>query len=168
VPVYQREFFDVFWPAYAATFTEKNIISAWKKAGVEPRDPSGILDSVREPKHSNRPGSATSAHSTVSIHVFREVRRQLKHVTSGLDDSVAAMVGEFLQRYQFELAITEHERDCYKRALISQKAKAKPGQSLANKAFKEMFGKTHLWDEEMMALRNQLCKQNLIKKCRGA
>jgi hypothetical protein len=52
----KREFFDVFWAAYAATFTEKNIISVWKKAGVEPRDPSGILDSVREPKHSNRPG----------------------------------------------------------------------------------------------------------------
>jgi hypothetical protein len=67
---------------------------------------------------------------------------------------VAAMIGEFLQRYQFELAIIEHERDCYKRALITQKAKSKPGQLLANKAFKEMFRKTHLWDEEKMALRN--------------
>jgi hypothetical protein len=71
------------------------------------------------------------------------------------------MVGEFLRRYQVELATTEHERDCYKRALITQKAKAKPGQSLANKAFKEMFGKTRLWDEGKMALLNQFMQAEL-------
>jgi hypothetical protein len=48
--------------------------------------------------------------------------------------------------------------------LITQKAKAKPEQSLANKAFKEMFGRTRLWDEEKMALRNQFMQAELDKK----
>lgn len=154
--VSKSDFFDIFWPSYTETFTEKNILSAFKRAGINPRGPAEILSKVKSTQHDSRPGSARSTQSTVSIHAFREVRKQLKHVTSGLDDRSAAMVGEFLQKYQFELAIVEHQRDSWKRAFETQKSKQKPSQPLANKQFKEEYGDTHLWDEEKMALRNAL------------
>lgn len=34
----KREFFQVFWPSYIQSFTTKNILSAWEKAGIFPRD----------------------------------------------------------------------------------------------------------------------------------
>ncbi len=154
----------MFWPAYVEIFTEKNTLRAWRKADIEPRDSEGILSQVNQPKHNSRPGTATSAQSAVSIHSFREIRRRLNDVTSDLDNASATLVADFLQKYQFELAVVEHERDCYKRALATQKSKDKPGQPSLSKDIKELFGDTRLWDDEKMALRNRLMQEAINKK----
>lgn len=40
----KRDFFGLFWPAYEAAFTPDNIQSGWKKTGLQPFDPSQVID----------------------------------------------------------------------------------------------------------------------------
>ncbi|KAF1988819.1 DDE-domain-containing protein [Aulographum hederae CBS 113979] len=39
----KRDFFRVFWPAYIRAFSERNILSGWRKVGLLPFDPQEVL-----------------------------------------------------------------------------------------------------------------------------
>jgi hypothetical protein len=43
-PVKKANFFSLFWDAWVASFTEKNIFSSFKATGVHPFNPDVILD----------------------------------------------------------------------------------------------------------------------------
>jgi hypothetical protein len=115
----KRDFYQVCLPVYLQSFTLPNILSAWQKAGIFPRDAS-IITSVIRP--SSRPSTAYSGLSTLLIHAYSRVRRRVRFVldSSGIDDHTATLVKEFINGYQAALAIAEHERDGFKLATITE------------------------------------------------
>jgi hypothetical protein len=46
----KRNFFTSFWKAWTKTFTEKNVLSGWRKTGLFPFDPEVVLATVRSTK----------------------------------------------------------------------------------------------------------------------
>ena len=40
----KRAFFGLFWPAFQKAFTEDNILSEWRKIGLQPFNPVLVLD----------------------------------------------------------------------------------------------------------------------------
>jgi len=47
ISVSKREFFGLFFPAWERAFTEKNIQSAWAKAGLFPWNPDRVLEPLK-------------------------------------------------------------------------------------------------------------------------
>jgi hypothetical protein len=45
----KRDFFGLFFPAWHEAFTENNVVSSWRKAGLLPLDPNMVLSQVRSP-----------------------------------------------------------------------------------------------------------------------
>lgn len=43
----------MFFPAWHEAFTEKNVASSWRKAGLFPFDPDVVLSQVRDPKQAS-------------------------------------------------------------------------------------------------------------------
>lgn len=151
----KREFFHIFWPSYVQSFTAKNILSAWEKSGLFPRDAAKIVNVVDQPANTSRPGTAHSGSSTVSIHAYIRVRKRVRFALRGISDEAACMVGEFLDGYQVALAIAEHERDCYKRAAETEKARRQRSKPLATKEFEGKHGKVLVWTPQYMVLKEE-------------
>jgi len=42
----KRYFYEIFWPSWQRALTEKNIKSGWRKAGINPFDPSVVLNQL--------------------------------------------------------------------------------------------------------------------------
>ena len=151
----KREFFQVFWPSYIQSFTTKNILSAWEKAGIFPRDAAKIVNVVKHPQHGSRPSTAHSGSSIVSIHAYIRVRKRVRFALRGISDEMAGMVGEFLDAYQTELAIVEHERDCYKRAAETEIARRQRSKPLATAEFKKKHGNVNVWTPSWMVIKDE-------------
>ena len=148
----KREFFSVFWPAFLQSFTEKNILSAWEKSGIWPRDPARVVNVVEYTTNS-RPSTSQSATSTVSIHAYIRVRKRVRFALHGISDEMACMVADMFDKYQAALSIAEHERDCYKRAAVTEKSRRARSKPAADTAFIEKHGVRNVWDQEWMQLR---------------
>lgn len=155
----KREFFTVFWPAYLQSFTKENILSAWAKSGIHPQDASRVVKVIDPSTNDSRPATAHSGSSTVSVHAYFEVKKQLRVVLRGIDDHTASLVGEFLEKYQVALSIAEHERDCLKRALNTEQNKQQRSKPLATAAFIEEHGNVMVWDPQKIVLRQAFDKQ---------
>jgi hypothetical protein len=150
----KREFFSVFWPAYLQSFTTKNIQSAWKKSGIWPRDSAKVV-SILEPSQTSRPSTSHSGTSVVSIHAYIRARKKVRFALEGISDEMASMVGDMFEKYQFALAIAEHERDCYQRATVTEKARRQRSKPLANMAFIEKHGNRMVWDPYWMEIKEE-------------
>lgn len=151
----KRDFYQVFLPAYLQSFTSSNILNAWKKAGIWPRDAAAIVSTIRPP---SRPSTAHSGSSTVSIHAYLRVRRRVRFVldAAGIDDHIASMVKEFIDGYQTALSIAEHERDGFKLAVITEQKKRQRSKPLADAAFIEKHGKVLVWTPGKMKQKREL------------
>lgn len=146
----KREFFQVFWPAYLQSFTNKNISSAWEKSGIWPRDAGKIVKVVSP---DSRPSTSHSTTSIVSIHAYSRVRKKVRFAMAGISDDMASMVADLFSEYQFALAIAEHERDCYKRAAVTEKARRQRSKPYANTEFVKEHGKCMVWNPHWMEVK---------------
>jgi hypothetical protein len=134
----KRHFFEVFWPAHLQSFTSSNILSAWSKSGIWPMDASKITKIFKPPQ--DRPSTATSDLSTMSIHAYRRVKAELRTAMSGMDNGLSILIGDWLEKYQTALSIAEHERDCYARAALTEIDRRKRSKPLALNTFKKEHG----------------------------
>jgi hypothetical protein len=151
----KREFFTVFWPAFLQSFTEKNINSAWAKAGIFPRNAESIVQVVDQPTQGSRPSTSHSGTSVVSIHHYIRVRKKVRFALSGISDEMATMVSDMFEKYMFALSMAEHERDGYKLAAATEKNRRQRSKPAADATFIEKYGTVHVWDEEWYQLREE-------------
>ncbi len=142
----KREFFQVFWPAYVQSFTTKNILSAWEKSGIFPRNAARIVNVVDQPDQSSRPSTSYSGSSTVSIHAYIKIIKKVRFQLAGTDDDILSSICDLFRDYQSTLSIAEHERDGYKRAVVTEKARRARSKPLINAGFIEKYGESHIMD----------------------
>jgi hypothetical protein len=159
----KREFFQVFWPSYLQSFTTKNVLSAWEKSGIWPRDSDKIVRVVK-PSQGSRPSTSHSTTSIVSIHAYIRVRKKVRFAMAGISDEMASMVSDLFAEYQFALAIAEHERDCYKRAVTTEKARRQRSKPYANTEFVEEHGKRLVWNPHWMEVKAEFEAAQAAKK----
>lgn len=71
----KRSFWSVFLPAWKQAFTPKNIESAFRKTGIWPYDPSGVLGTITKPQAVETSGSPKTPMSSRAV---RRAHRQYK------------------------------------------------------------------------------------------
>ena len=103
----KREFYGLFRAAWRRVFTETNILSGWRKTGLQPLDPDLILNQVK-PAAFEWPGTSGSALSTSTIYSasnIRQVRRLVKHVSGVEPSRDAVKLGDLVEKMAAENSI---------------------------------------------------------------
>jgi DDE superfamily endonuclease len=122
----QRDFFGLFWPAFAEAFTKHNIESGWAKTGLAPFSPGVVLDQLKAP--SSRPSSASSeASSTLSASDWKKMRHLIRTETA------TVLNEKLLQGYErvaAENAILKHQLAQANEKIAIQKKRAPRGKPL--------------------------------------
>ena len=96
----KREFYSLFRAAWRYTFTETNILSGWRKTGLQPLDPDLILNQVK-PAAPKRPSTSGSALSTSTIYLalnIYQVRRLIKYISDIKPLYNAAKLGNLVEK----------------------------------------------------------------------
>jgi hypothetical protein len=118
----KRNFWRIFFPAFKAAFTQKNIESSWQAVGLVPFDPEVILRRFQVPE---RPSSSGSNASALSASDWRKVRAILEEI---VDEAFQVEQREVLHavcKLSAEAAILRHENKGLREALVQEKKKRK-------------------------------------------
>ena len=79
----KRDFFTIFWVAFTKAFSKKNILSAFKKTGLQPREYNHVVKVVtRRPPEEDEHSSGSSVLSSFEVRVVRKL------IKSVVDQSV--------------------------------------------------------------------------------
>jgi hypothetical protein len=141
--VSKREFYKMFKAAYDQAFTEKNILSGWKRTGLSPFDPSLVLNQLstrpQPPEQAQSRPVSSSAESQSSL-TGADWKKMNSIIREAVGESVLGPQGRELARIyqetQTELAIYKARCQGLELALQAEKRKKKPRQGL----FKELRG----------------------------
>lgn len=131
----KREFYGLFKSAFISAFTEKNITSAWMKAGLLPFAPDIVLAQVRvnqdkeNPRPSTRDSQASTA-SSYSANNMRKVRQLCKKVVGPDPTRDAQTLTDFIQKMATENAILRAEVQGHKMAADVERKRRKRGKPL--------------------------------------
>ena len=83
VSMSKRAFWSVFWPAWNEAFTEKNILSGFKKTGIWPYNPSPMLSTISKPLPATThtpPGLKTP----LTSRAIRRIQRQYSYAPTSV------------------------------------------------------------------------------------
>ena len=63
---------------------------------------------------------------------------------TGITDEAAYIVSDLFDKYMAALSITEHKRDCYKRAAVTEKSRRARSKPTTDTAFIEKYGQRNI------------------------
>ena len=124
----KRDFFAIFWPAFLKAFSEKNILSAFKKAGLQPKEYDHIIKAItRQPLEEVEHSSGSSILSNLEVRVVRRfietvVDKKVNKKTRKLVNTVEALTA------QNELL--KHENNNLRSTIIEEKNQRARGKGL--------------------------------------
>jgi hypothetical protein len=140
----KRDFFRLFNKAWQTTFTPKLIASAFKSTGIEPLDPSVILNKFNQ-KQVDRPSSAESTQLVLSITDWRAIRALLAEVVDSMDDRRTRTLGNSIQKLIVQTQLLSAEVDGLRGALANEKKRRQRGKPLQLAAPTENQGGAIFW-----------------------
>jgi hypothetical protein len=123
LPIGKREFYSLFRPAFEDAFTEKNVVSAWSKAGLFPFDPEVVLGQIRcqQEEESLSSDSGEEEHGNEAIPLDLSWRATREAVNKAVVTSGTGPIHDLIEALKARLSIAEHElrgmRESYKHAL---------------------------------------------------
>lgn len=133
----RRDFFRLFFPAWHEAFTEKNVASSWRKAGLFPFDPDVVLSQVRGPKQAslcqsiaNRQLSSSPPICFDSPSVKRRLRKMISRAVDKKTKKWMAQLTEEVLSTRAELMLARIEKRRSTEALHQEKKRKKKGKKL--------------------------------------
>jgi len=135
----KRDFWSLFWPAYQAAFTEKNIESGWKRTGLLPFDPDVVLSEL-EDKDTIMAEPTEDAETSVALDKpsARELRRLAAKVvgksTKTLDIEARKLINT-MESLQAQVELLQHENKGLREAIRLEKNRRQRGKPLKNVLF---------------------------------
>jgi hypothetical protein len=127
----KRNFFYIFWPAFQSAFSEKNVLNAWKKAGLQPFDPQSILQQVEVSSKTtsvSRPNTSSTSSSVTPD--YRKIRALIIDATSAvLNEKLDKVILKYHQ-LQCQNELLEAENNDLKKAFYHEKKKRRRGKPL--------------------------------------
>lgn len=137
LPVTKRLFFRFFWAAFQKAFTEKNIKSAWKKAGIWPWDPDSVLaplklanDDITSDADSESSEPTSRQDNKIPLDLpWRETRK-------AIDNAIPQQTYNLVERLKAENSILQHRVTAFESVFIHHERSKRRGNNMFNK--KEM------------------------------
>jgi ribosomal protein L25 (general stress protein Ctc) len=133
----KRDFFRLFFPAWHEAFTEKNVTSSWRKAGLFPFDPDVVLSQVRVPKQAslcqsvaNRELSSSPPTCFDSPSVNRRLRKMISRAVDKKTKKWMTQLTEEVLSTGSELTLARIEKRRATEALHQEKKRRKKGKKL--------------------------------------
>jgi hypothetical protein len=135
----KRDFWTLFWPAYQAAFTAKNIGSGWKCTGLLPFDPEVVLSEIRLPA-SIAPMPADDVDTSLALE--RPTARQIRQLTTkvvgkmhqNLDIGARKLVNT-IESLQAQVEILQHENKGLRQTIHLEKTRRQRGKPLKHILF---------------------------------
>jgi hypothetical protein len=133
----KKDFFGLFFPAWHEAFTEKNVVSSWRKAGLFPFDPNVVLSQVRGPKQvslcqsiANRQFSSSPPICFDSPSVNRRLRKMISRAVDKKSQKWMTQLTEEALSTRAELTLARIEQRQANEALHQDKKRRKKGKKL--------------------------------------
>ena len=130
VPVTKADFFSLFWDAWMASFTAKNIFSSFKSTGVHPFDPDVILNRFID-NSSDTSSNTSSVTPIYSGDTWIKLDTVAKRALAGALEKDASVVRQSLHYMAIQNTLLRAENDGLLDALTVKKQRKKQGKSLA-------------------------------------
>ncbi|KAF2419676.1 hypothetical protein EJ08DRAFT_705968, partial [Tothia fuscella] len=156
VKMLKREFYSLFKRAFESSFTEKNILSAWIQAGLQPFDPQVVLSRIRTT--AKRPSTGTSKSSASSIfnpQNTQKVRQLIKRVNNNQPSRDVQMLSDAFITLATNNACLTTKVEGLTRAVNTAKQRQKKGIPVLptlllqpNEGKSQFWSPTKLKDEE--------------------
>jgi len=135
----KRDFWTLFWPAYQAAFTAKNIGSGWKCTGLLPFDPEVVLSEIRLPA-SIAPMPADDVDTSLALE--KPTARQIRQLTTkvvgkmhqNLDIGARKLVNT-IESLQAQVEILQHENKGLRQTIHLEKTRRQRGKPLKHILF---------------------------------
>ncbi len=136
----QKDFFNLFWPAFERAFTKKNVLVAWLKTGLSPFN-SKIVLSQLDKYEPPRPQSSSSAGSVLSASDWRKFRTILR---TEVNMAINTKVLKGMEQLHAENELLKFENTSLKETIKLQGKKGIRGKPLweqirADQEFKTLF-----------------------------
>ena len=112
----KRNFFAVFWPAFLKAFSIKNILSAFKKAGLQPKEYNYVIKAV-----TRQPLEETEHSSSPSVLLTFEVRAVRKLLKSVVEQKVTKKTRK-LRRYRHKMSFLSMRTITFKVLLLRRRS----------------------------------------------
>jgi ribosomal protein L25 (general stress protein Ctc) len=133
----KRDFFRLFFLAWHKEFTEKNVVSSWRKAGLFSFDPDVVLSQVRGPKQvslcqsiANRQLSSSPPICFDSPSVNRRLRKMISRAVDKKTKKWMTQLTEEVLSTRAELTLARIEKRRATEALYQEKKRRKKGKKL--------------------------------------
>jgi hypothetical protein len=133
----KRDFFNCFYPAWRAAFTDKNIASSWSRAGLFPFDPATVLDKLKPsnhkepmPKGPNKRLSSSPSAYLDSPSGMRRLRTFVNKIVDRKTKKVIKRLSDDLQKSRAEATLEKAGRQQALQALRHERTKRKRGKKL--------------------------------------
>lgn len=140
-------FYSIFKDAWNASFTEKNIQSAWKKSGIFPLDPDMVISKItRTQKKPSEEPKLFPATPTNAVGLRQLQRKFIESPTP----VKTTLLFETLEELITKVSILKLENEGLQNALVLQKKKNKKSKRL-NLVGEETFG-AECWSPNKVAL----------------
>jgi len=128
----KRDFFRLFFPAWHDAFTEKNMASSWRKAGLFPFDPDVVLSQVGGPRQAslcqptaNRQLSSSPPICFDSPSVNRRLRKMVSRAVDKKTKKWMTQLTEEVLSTRAELTLARIEKRRATEALQQEKKRRK-------------------------------------------
>lgn len=120
----KQDFWPLFKNAFARSFTEENVRSAWSATGIWPHDPERVLKRIRRESLKAHASNELEAGTPQTARSLRYKFLQLKD--SGHLDEEATILLNAGEKLAAKLQLAQSEIDGLKKTLFREKKKKKP------------------------------------------
>jgi hypothetical protein len=127
----KRDFFRLFNLAWATSFKQKTILSAFEKCGLHPFNPQRVLVRFSNNEKEEDGQSSSSLSSLVlSASNWRKIKRLLREVVTNIYDKRSRQLSQTIHSISVRNVLLEDENNRLKEALINEKKKRQRGKAL--------------------------------------
>lgn len=129
LPVKKGDLFSLFWAAWVFSFTEANILKAFKATGVHPFNPNFILEKFAPPNSDNSDSLASSA-SYYSSSEWRRIDRSLLHAVKDKTSKDVLVLRHTLHHICISHQLLQHKNEGLVDALTYKNKQNKKSKTL--------------------------------------
>jgi hypothetical protein len=129
----KRGFYKLFKPAFEKAFSKANIGSGWRQTGLEPFNPSEVLNqlSTKPASSTSRPTTASSgSQSAISLSDWRKINQVVKEAVGDVLGYKGRQVLKHCHQLQAENALLKAQITGLQEAVRVEKRRKKPRKAL--------------------------------------
>jgi hypothetical protein len=125
----KRDFFRLFWHAWEASFTSRNIFSGFESTGLHPFNPQRVISKFAK-KDEDRPSSSSSTNTVIGAEDWKRIEKLLQAVVSNIYEKKAQQLSNTMHALSTENMLLKMQNDGLKKRLVNEKKRRKRGKPL--------------------------------------